>query len=396
VEIEVKPSGALPGATRPAGASLLVVDDDEAMRAALTEALRLQGYRVTPAASAREAREALRVTPFDVVITDLVLPDRDGLALMEEARIAQPGALVVLMTGHGTIGSAVKALKGGAFDYILKPFRLDEILHLVSRGLDQRRLRQENVHLSEINRRLHELDQIKSDLLSAITHEFRTPLAIIHGWVDMLLDQRLGRLAPEQSEALGAVKQGSDRLGRLIGNLLAYLELERGESTLSQQEIRLPELLQSVVLALQPEIRDQGLTVRYDMDPAMSPCWLDPERVGILFANLIENAIKFNQRNGTIEVAARVGSGRAEVAITNSGVAMPPDALATLVQPFTQGDMSRTRSAGGLGLGLAVVRAIVNAYRGDLAFEPAPQGGGTTVRVRLPQRGQDPPRPEDA
>lgn len=356
---------------------------------ALTEVFQRQGYRATPAATAREALGALRTASFDVVVTDLILPDRDGLALMEQARLAQPGALLVLMTGHGTIDSAVKALKGGAYDYILKPFRLDEILHIVARGLDQQRLRQENIHLNEINQRLQELDQIKSDLLSAITHEFRTPLAIIQGWVDMLLDHQLGQVPPEQQEALAAVRQGSDRLGRLIGNLLTYLELEQEENPLSQQEVRLPELLQSVVVTLQPEIQDQRITVRYDLDPDMPPCWLDPERAGILFANLIENAVKFNQRNGSIEVAARVRSGAVEVAITNSGEVISSEGLATLVQPFTQGDMSRTRAAGGLGLGLAVVRAIVDACGGALAFEPGAQGG-TTVRVRLPQRGQGP------
>src|SRR5574341_1037080 len=130
------------------------------MRAALAEAFRRRGYAVTAAASAGEALEALRAALFDVLVTDLVLPDRDGLSLMEQALGARPDILVVLMTGHGTIDSAVKARKGGAYDYILKPFRLQDICRIVSRGLDERRLRRENVQLNEINRRLQELDEI--------------------------------------------------------------------------------------------------------------------------------------------------------------------------------------------------------------------------------------------
>jgi len=124
---------------------VLLVDDEENLRRGLTEAFRLKGYRVTAAASAQEAVAALRSARFDVIVTDLILPDMDGIALMERTRLMQPGALVVLMTGQGTIDSAVKALKGGAYDYVLKPFRLEEMFLIVSRGLEQQRLRQENL-----------------------------------------------------------------------------------------------------------------------------------------------------------------------------------------------------------------------------------------------------------
>ncbi len=371
------------------GIQVLIVDDEENLREALTQAFKLEGYRVTRAATAREALEAMRAAPFEVVVTDLMLPDLDGIALMERARLMQPGALVVLMTGQGTIDSAVKALKGGAYDYILKPFKLEELFYIVARGLEQQRLRQENIQLNEINRRLYELDQIRSDLLSAITHEFRTPLTIINGWVDLLLGQHLGGLTGDQYDSVAAVKQGAQRLGRLIGNLLAYVELERGEINLQDQEVHLPELLQAVIQPFEPEIKERGLTVSFDLDAGMPGLWLDPEKVGLLFANLVENGIKFNERHGQLRLAARAASGTLEVTIANTGTPIPADGIARLMQPFIQGDMSMTRSAGGLGLGLAVARAIVDAYRGQIAIESG-MGSGTTVRVRLPLRGSHP------
>lgn len=373
------------GTSPRSGVQVLIVDDEENLRLALTQAFKLEGYQVTPAATAPEALEALRVVPFDVMITDLMLPDMDGIALMERALLIQPGALVILMTGQGTIDSAVKALKGGAYDYVLKPFTLEEIFHIVARGLEQQRLRQENVQLSEINRRLRELDQIKSDLLSAITHEFRTPLTIIYGWLDLLLGDRFGRLTPDQQESLEAVKQSAVRLGRLIGNLLAYVEVEGGDISLEDQELRIPELLRAVAQQFETEVKERGLTVNFDWDPRMPSLWLDPEKARLLFSNLFDNAIKFNHRQGQIRVAAHPAEGGVEVAITNTGAPMPPDGIAKLMQPFIQGDMSMTRAAGGLGLGLAVARAIVDAYRGQMAIESG-RGSGTTVRVRLPLR----------
>jgi signal transduction histidine kinase len=365
------------------------VDDEESLRVALAQAFKLEGYRVATAATAQEAIEAMRGAPCEVVITDLMLPDMDGIALTERARLMQPGALVVLMTGQGTIDSAVKALKGGAYDYILKPFRLEELFVIVARGLEQQRLRQENIQLSEINRRLYELDQIRSDLLSAITHEFRTPLTIIHGWVDLLLGQHLGGLTPDQQESVVAVKQGAQRLGRLIGNLLAYVEFERGEINLQTQEVHLPELLRSVVQPFEPEIKERGLTVHFDLEAEIPDLWLDPEKVGLLFSNLVENGIKFNERDGQLRLAARMVADDVEVGISNTGTPIPADGIAKLMQPFIQGDMSMTRSAGGLGLGLAVARVIVDAYRGQIAIESG-MGGGTTVRVRLPLRASRP------
>ncbi len=376
---------ALPGKT-PADLHVLLVDDEDHLRQALVEAFRLKGYRVTPASSAQEALAALRAARCDVLVTDLMLPDMDGIALMERTRLMQPGALVILMTGQGTVDSAVKALKGGAYDYILKPFRLDEIFLIVSRGLEQQRLRQENLQLNEINRRLQELDQIKSDLLSTVTHEFRTPLAILHGWLDLFLGLHLGALNPDQTEGLSAMKQGAQRLGRLIGNLLAYVEFDQGEISLWDQEVSLPDILRAAVQNFEPEIKDRALSVTWELDPALTACWLDPEKVTILFGNLVENAVKFNEPNGQLRVAARVDGDDAEVTITNTGVVIPAEGIARLLEPFTQGDMSIRRPAGGLGLGLAVARAIVDAYRGHIAIESGRERG-TTVRVRLPQRG---------
>jgi signal transduction histidine kinase len=173
------------------------------------------------------------------------------------------------------------------------------------------------------------------------------------------------------------------------GNLLAYVEFERGEINLQDQEIRLPELLQSVVQPFEPEIKERGLTVHFDLEAEVPPLWLDPEKVGLLLANLIENGIKFNERHGQLRVAARMLAGDLEVAISNTGTSIPADGIAKLMQPFIQGDMSMTRSAGGLGLGLAVARVIVDAYRGQITIESGTEGG-TTVRVRLSLRASRP------
>lgn len=364
-------------------ASILIVDDEIGLQTSLVKAFAMQGYRAVGAGSATEALRLLDQSAFDVLLSDLLMPDLDGIALMEQVRPRFPSMVVILMTGGATVESAVRALKGGASDYILKPFTLAEIFHTVGRGLEQQRLKQENVQLNEVNRRLQEIDQIKSNLLAAITHEFRTPLTVMHGWLDLLLGYHFGRLTAEQQESLSAVRKSAVRLGRLISNLLVFVEDNRHQATRERQPVSVADLLQGVAAELAPDLAERGVGVQAEIAPDLPAVLADAERLRLVFFNLMENAIKFNEPDGTILVEARQDQGSLEVAITNTLGEIPAERIPRLLQPFTQGDMSATRAAGGLGLGLAVARSILAAHGGNLAIDSG-QGRGTTVRVRLP------------
>lgn len=364
-------------------ARLLIVDDEENLRTSLFQAFRMEGYEVTGAADAQEALALIQGANFDVLLSDLMMPGLDGLALLEKARVLMPEAVIILMTGQATVESAIRALKGGAYDYILKPFKLEEIFHVVGRGLEQQRLRRENLALAEINRRLTEIDQIKSDLLSAITHEFRTPLTIIYGWMDLLLSGQFGAVSAGLREGVEAIGHAARRLGRLIANLLAYVEFERDEAALREQVVDLGEILRAVAAQLSSEYAEKRVRVEFLREVPATSLRGDPEKLTLLFSNLVENAIKFNLAGGRVLLEATAADGVATVAITNTHGRIPEERLARLFEPFTQGDMTLTRAAGGLGLGLSVARAIVGALAGSIAFRQAePQG--TTVSVTLP------------
>jgi signal transduction histidine kinase len=365
-------------------ARILIVDDEDNLRLTLSQAFQMEGYEVREASDSQEAVSLVTREVFDVLLTDLMMPKIDGLSLLEKARSILPDAVVILMTGQATVESAIRALKGGAFDYILKPFRLDEIFHVVARGLEQRRLRRENLELTEINRRLQEIDRIKSDLLSAITHEFRTPLTIVYGWLELLLSQQLGPLGPEQKESLLAIRDGSRRLGRLVSNVLTYVEYERGQMDTTQEEVPLLGLFGSILEELEGEIRERGLQV--EVKPGVEGLVLygNADRLRLLFFNLVENAVKFNEPGGQILLSATTTPTKVEVSIVNTGGEIASERLAKLTAPFTQGDMSLTRGAGGLGLGLSVANAIASAYGGEIRLESG-RGQGTAVTVCMPR-----------
>ncbi len=374
--------------------SILIVDDEEGLQSSLATAFAAEGYRAEGAGSAGQALACLQRAPFDVLLTDLVMPGADGLVLMEQVRALYPDTVIILMTGGATVESAVRALKGGAYDYVLKPFTLVEIFHVVGQGLEQRRLRQENLQLSEINRRLQEIDEVKSNLLSAVTHEFWTPLTIMHGWLDLLLGNHFGILSSEQRESLTTVRKSAIRLGRLISNLLALVESERGQGLRRLSLIDLAEVLREIAGELQPDLAERGVPITLALDSAPALIQADGDRLRLLFFNLVENAIKFSEAGAEVQVGITREAETLEVAITNTRGDIPVERIPRLLQPFTQGDMSLSRAVGGLGLGLAVVRAVTDAHHGRLAVESG-EGRGTTIRVRLPTAPPDIPRGRD-
>jgi signal transduction histidine kinase len=364
-------------------ASILIVDDEEGVQASLVKAFSLEGYEAVGAGSGMQALLLLKRQAFDVLLTDLVMPDMDGVALMERAQAIAPTMVVIVMTGGATVESAVRALKGGAYDYILKPFTLGEIFHTVRRGLELQHLKQHNLQLSEINRRLQEIDQIKSNLLSAITHEFRTPLTLMHGWLDLLLTGQFGSLSGQQRDSLSVVRGSAVRLGRLIANILAFVESDRGQGIRERMPVSLEDLLRRAAGDLAPECEERGVRLRLELAGELPTILADGDRLRLVFFNLLENAVKFNEPGGQVVVEAKEDGSSVEVAITNTLGDLPVEGPTRLLQPFTQGDMSATRSVGGLGLGLALARSILEAHGGQITLRSG-RGQGTTVRVRVP------------
>lgn len=364
---------------------ILVVDDEEDLRLTLCQAFEMEGYEVREAADAPQAVSLLSRESFEVVLIDLMMPTVDGLSLLEKTRSVLPDAVIVVMTGQATLESAMSSLEGGTVDYILKPFRLEQIFHMVARGLEQRRLRQENLALMATNRRLEEIDRIHSDLLSAVTHEFRTPLTIISGWVDLLLSQSFGPLNPEQRESLVAIREGSRRLGHLLSNVLAYVEDDRGGVDVGAREVPLLELLKSILMDLEGPIREKRLTV--EIRPGLEGLSVhgDPEKLRLLFFNLLENAVTCNERDGAVLLSADSLPSEVEVSVASARGEMGSEQVKTGTGRLNQADTSVTRGVEGLGLGLRVATAIAEAHGGEIQFL-RDHGRGAAVMVRLPHR----------
>lgn len=211
------PSRAVAAKGAKESARILVVDDEKVIREILCEFLALEGYLVRSVEDGEKALSELRIRPYDIVISDLKMPNLSGIELLEKITAEGLDVLTVIMTGFGTVETAIEAMKKGAYDYILKPFKVEEVVHIVQRGLDRQRLRAENIRLrealtlyrvSEAIATSLDLDHVLDVILQATLHETDGDVATLH-----LEDPKTGRYIERMKQHNGGTNPvGDDHL----------------------------------------------------------------------------------------------------------------------------------------------------------------------------------------
>ena len=229
---------------------------------------------------------------------------------------------------------------------------------------------------------LREVDRRKDEFLATLSHELRNPLAPIRNAVELL------RIAPHDEhvrrEALATLQRQLLQLVHLTDDLLDVSRIARNRIELRRERIDIRAVVQSAVESAQPHVDAAGHTLTVSQPD--EPVWLDADftRLAQAFANLLNNAVKYTERGGRIEVTARAEGERAVVSVADSGVGIPPDLIARVFDMFTQLDYSRDRGRGGLGIGLALARRLVELHGGTIEAQSAGEGLGSTFTVRLP------------
>src|SRR5882757_7479986 len=236
-------------------ARLLIVDDEAPLMTSLCSTLKEQGYDTCGFTSGRNALLAMGREKFDLLLTDLMMPEMDGITLLRAALQADPDLVAVMITGEGAIATAVEAMKAGASDYILKPFKLGFILPVLSRALNVRALRLENAQLNlRIRERAAELEEANKELESfsySVSHDLRAPLRHINAFSRLLQEQFSTQLPAEAQRLLATVITGGRQMEQLIEDLLRFSRL--GRQSLSKQPVNVLRLVRDVLDELPKE-----------------------------------------------------------------------------------------------------------------------------------------------
>jgi signal transduction histidine kinase len=367
---------------------LLLVDDDTVDRLAVRRALRDGGVDASldECTNADDAVAAVLARAYDCVLLDYYLPDSTGLDTLHRIRALDVRVPIVALTGQGDEDLAVTLMKAGAADYLAKngltgdrlarSLRYAMALH---RSEEQRRelLEREQQARLEAQR----ANRAKDDFLATLSHELRTPLNAILGWTSLLSSGQLD--AATTRKALGIIERNTRVQAQLIEDLLDVSRIVTGKLRLDMKPLSIRALLNAAIESVRPvaERSDVRIDLALDEDATVLG---DQARMQQVVWNLLTNAIKFTPAGGWIRVTTSRDGDRARATVTDSGAGISPEFLPYVFDRFRQEDAAATREHAGLGIGLSIVRHVIELHGGTVTAHSEGEGRGASFAIELP------------
>lgn len=481
--------------------SILVVDDEKPIRDGCTRVLSNKGYDVLTAENGKEALEILSGENISIVLLDLKMPVMSGEEVLAIAGEKYPDIPIIIITGHGTVDTAVECMKKGAYDFVTKPFQIEEFLATVKRAAEKqfleqkaRKLQDENIQnlydlnleksriktiinhmdngvivtnrnmevvlhnpaflrLMEISRDIEnptpadglikdqslleslkslqsvknletgsisleiqgggnflraisapvrgpdkkivgavtvlenvtafkQLDQMKTDFVNMVAHELRSPLVSIRQLNNVILEGLAGPLEEKQADYIGRGLKKTDALLELINDLLEVAKMEAGKLIQHRVPTDIGRIIEETVSLLEARAKNLGISISYSFTD-LKPIQSDEKSMGEVFNNLISNAINYSPEGGKVSITAMRLGEYLEICITDNGVGIPEEELPKIFDKFYRVKNPKTRGITGTGLGLSLVKGIIEAHHGSIGVESVPDMG-TTFRIQLP------------
>lgn len=365
------------------GARVVVIDDDYAMRLSCRQILAKSGYDVEVFEDGAKGVEAVLAQRPDLVVVDLKMPGISGLDVIGRVRAIDPDMVVVVITGYPTIGSAVDAIKAGAFDFLPKPFTPDELRVVVKRALGRRRLLLES-HRLELEREL-----LKRRFVTFVSHQLKSPLVAIRQYMDVLLRLEGSPEAAEQrAEWLTRSRRRCDQMVRLIEDWLLLSRTECSELVRRRDPLKLGEILEEIIEASQGMADEAGVSLDLALPEGDLMVAGDGGCVSVLFTNLVENAIAYNRPDGRVHVSVRVERGEVCVAVADTGRGISEEYRSLVFDEFFRVTSEEEPAPAGTGLGLPIAKRIVTEMGGRIDLQ-SEVGVGSTFTVRIPLLAAD-------
>ncbi len=349
---------------------ILAVDDEQGLRDLLSFELSMKGYDVVTACDGLDAVEKVKQQKFDVIISDIMMPRMDGVEALEQIKKIDSEVEVIMATGFGTVETAVKAMKKGAYDFVQKPYGMEEMEAVISRALEKRGLKAKVDELSIARDAALQASRAKSEFLATMSHEIRTPMNAIVGMAELLTDTPLN---DEQKEYVQILKRGGDNLLNLINDILDLSKVESGHLELEEIEFNLQDFVERTIEFMAVRAHQKNLELAYHL-PQDAPQVVvgDANRLRQIVINLLGNAIKFTEKGEVIldlKFTSKGDKCELQFAVRDTGIGIPSEKLSAIFEPFTQADSSTTRKYGGTGLGLSISKKLIDLMNGKLWVE---------------------------
>jgi signal transduction histidine kinase len=314
-----------------------------------------------------EAEKHLLEHPVDLILLDLGLPDAQGLEAVRRARKAAPTVPLVVLTGMDDESLATQALQEGAQDYLVKG-------QITTCGL-MRALRYANER--------KRLERMKDEFVSALSHELRTPLTSISASLGLLVGKAAGDLPEPVAHLIAIAHTNSQRLVRLVNDILDIEKMNSGQTVFNFERVEVRPQVEQAIESNFGFAESHGVRIRLECADPIDDVRADSDRLTQVITNLLSNAIKYSPADGEVVVAIESGTDVIRISVRDHGPGIPAEFKPRIFERFAQADVTNSRQKGGTGLGLNIVKQIVDRLGGVVGYADAP-GGGTVFQFELP------------
>lgn len=362
---------------------VVVVDDDPILRELMSGQLSTLGWDVSTEVNGQAGADCLTRIDADLAVIDISMPELDGFGLLQLLRQNPRTAdlPVIVCTSHNDAEAIERAYRLGASSFVSKPINWPQFLHhaqfVMRNGETERALRAAKIEAQSASR-------TKSAMFQVLTHELKTPLTALIGLTSLIDRQLRGQCDPQVTQQMEHVVDASQRLNGIVSDIMLLAKAVAGNQQQNFEAARLDEILDDSLSGL--KAKAARLRVRLLVQPLKQPVDLlcDVRLLRQAVTKLVDNAIRFSPEGGAVDLWGHVSAnGSITISVKDQGPGLSPQKLKECLQPFTQENMSYSRPADGMGLGLPIAKAICEAHGGELLIQTA-VGHGLLANIELP------------
>jgi two-component system sensor histidine kinase/response regulator len=368
---------------------VLVIDDEPGIRSGVSRILNNfhvtypfmdedYTFEVFEAASGEEGIEMLENDKPDIILLDNKLPGIQGVEVLDYIRKKSYDIVVAMITSYASLDVAIRATRDGATDFIPKPFTPQELKSSIENITKQQYLKRITHKLKQDGKK------IRYQFLSVLSHELKAPLNALEGYLRMMQEKQSGDKIDDYLVPIDRSLQRIQGMRNLIMDLLDFtkIRLERKEEKI--QEVDLAQVASNAIVTVQPYAIQMDININLDVRSA-AVIMADPDDMEIIFNNLLSNAVKYNKTGGKAEITIDSSDTEVIVIFTDTGIGILPDDMENLFTEFVRIKNEKTKNISGSGLGLSIVKKVIELYKGTIKVESTPDTG-SIFTVRLPKK----------
>jgi two-component system, sensor histidine kinase and response regulator len=366
---------------------ILVIDDEPGIRSGVSRILskftvdypfmdEQISFEVMEAETGEAGLAIIEKEAVDVVLLDNKLPGIQGIDLLKLIREKRPETLVIMITSHASLDVAIKATSIGAWDFVPKPFTPQELKSSIENITKHLFLKRMTSQLQK------EGKQIRFQFLQVLSHELKAPLNAVEGYLNMILNQQFGNYVSDYQEIASKSLERLKGMRNLIMDLLDLTRFETGKTPSTPKQIDINALAVAAIDLHRPYAIQKDVEIHLQID--CNVCLYGvPDEMEIIFNNLISNALKYNKKGGRVDIHICCDGSSITMQFKDTGIGIPEDARKNLFTEFFRIKTAETKGIQGSGLGLSIVKKIVDIYKGSIEVKSTP-GEGSTFTIYIP------------